>query len=459
MAIDTVIKNCKVVKPNGIFSTGVGIENGKIALLVPDAYLPSAKRTIDAKGNYVLPGLVDAHTHLSWSPKRSDFAPTVHSETKSFAAGGCTTIVHMLSGKEDLLEQAKGFAEAYQAAKGYTDIAFSAQIISLDQIKQFRQVVAEGITAFKFYMPYRVGQPTVKDLPQIDDGLMYLGFEEIARLAKEGHNVHARVHCENIEIFSRLKARFIERGIEPGSWTEARPNFIETESITRVAFLGQVTGCPVCIIHISTKEGIDIVSKARGDGINIVAETCPQYLTLNVDNTDKLLAKVDPPIRHKEDNEKLWEGVNNGIISLIGTDHAPPSSRTLRTDLWSARLGFPIAEYWLTVLLSEGVNKGRITLEKVAELSSYNPAKFYGLTPRKGMIEVGADADLVIVDLEKETIPGDKPAYSGYDFNCWAGWHFKGCPVLTMLGGEVIMEEGKILGTSGNGEYVPSRSK
>jgi len=457
LSIDTVIRNCRVVKPSGIFSCGIGINKGKIVLLAPDTYLPKAQRTIDAQGHFVLPGLVDSHTHLAWSPKRNEFNSVVQSETRSFIAGGCTTIVNMLHGKEDLVEQVREYTSGYREAKGHTDIAYSAQVLSLEHIKQFRQAAEAGLTTFKFHMPYRIGQHIVRDLPQIDDGLMYLGFEEIARLARQGYNVHARVHCENIEIFRRLKERFIEQGIEPKSWTEARPVFIEEEAIIRASFLGHVTGCPICVIHLSSKEAVEIISKARGKGVDIIAETCPQYLTLNTGNTDKLLSKVEPPIRHREDNERLWEAIRDGIITMVGTDHVQPSSKKYKTNLWNARTSFAVAEYWLMVLLSEGVNKGRLSLEKVAEVSSFNPAKLYGLTPRKGMIEIGADADLVIVDLNREMVPGDRPLYSAYDFNCWSGWRFKGCPVLTMLRGVVVMEEGKILNTTGFGEFVPSR--
>jgi dihydroorotase-like cyclic amidohydrolase len=281
--MDLVLKNCKVVKPNGIFNLGIAIDGGKIAMLSADSSLPESDNSIDAKGRYVLPGLVDSHMHFPWPP-REDFAEKIAAETQACLYGGCTTAVHMLRGNQEISEEMKSFVQLYEQ-NGYMDVSLNAMVLSRDHINQFRHLVESGMVSFKFFMPYRVGTKAVKGLPQIDDGLMYLGFREIATLFQEGFNVHGRVHCENIEIFSRIKENYIENQIEPASWHETRPSICETESIIRTIYLAKATGCPITIVHMSTKESVDLVAEAIGNGVRVTGETCPQYLTLSVDTS------------------------------------------------------------------------------------------------------------------------------------------------------------------------------
>jgi dihydropyrimidinase/allantoinase len=223
-------------------------------------------------------------------------------------------------------------------------------------------------------------------------------------------------------------------------------------------FYANVTGCPLYIVHMTIKEGVDIVARAKTEGTNVIAETCPQYLVLNENNVDMLQSKVNPPIRTKEDNEALWAAIGDGAINHVATDHAPVPKK-FKTDFWTAKMGMAGAETWLPIMLSEGVNKGRITLERLVEVCCTNPAKQYGLFPEKGIIAVGSDADLVIVDLDKELTVGDKPVFSLTEYNPYAGFRFKGWPVFTMLRGAVIMEKGKVIGKEGYGKYCRAKIK
>jgi dihydroorotase-like cyclic amidohydrolase len=455
MAIDTVIKNCMVVKPEGIFSLGIGIDKGKIVLLTSDEYLPEAATVIDAGGKYVIPGLVDPHVHLPWPPKDT-FPQNIGAETRAFAAGGCTTVAHMLRGKPNILEEAEQFKDLYDKS-AYIDSCLSVMVMDLEHVKQIPEAIRYGMLAYKFYMPYRVGTEYVQGLPQMDDGIMYLGFKAIGELVKKGYNIHARVHAENIEIFNHLMASYVQKGVEPSSWHETRPGICETEAALRAIHFAEVTECPLYIIHVSAKETVDIIAEANAHGYtDISGETCIQYLTLNVSNTDKNLSKVNPPIREAADNDKLWEGIKSGAITMVGTDHTPILTKH-KADFWKARVGLSIAEWWLPLMLSEGVHKGRITLPKLVELSCYTPAKVYGLTPQKGMIEAGSDADIVIIDMDKEIVATEKPVYSEQDFNIFAGWKIKGWPILTMLRGNVIMKDGKIVEETGIGKFLASK--
>jgi dihydroorotase-like cyclic amidohydrolase len=339
----------------------------------------------------------------------------------------------------------------------YMDLGLNAMVLSHKHIEQFEDVVDSGIVSFKFFMPYRVGTEPVKGLPQLDDGLMYLGFKKLGEMFEKGLRIHARIHCENVEIFSRIKEEFMEGGTSPKSWHQVRPSICEIEAIKRSLYLSQVTGCPITLIHMSTKESVDLIAHARREGIRVFGETCPQYLTLSVDKTDRNLSKVNPPIREEDDNRRLWEGIKGGVIDLVGTDHWPVY-KSKKVDFWKGEVGLSIVECWLAILLSEGVNRGKISLEKLVEICCFNPARLLGLVPGKGMIEVGSDADLTIVDLGKEVTVGEKPVYSDTDFNIFAGWRLKGWPVLTMLRGKIVMDQGKICGHAGDGRFRRSKN-
>lgn len=453
--MDMAIKNCKVVSPEGVYSAAIGIKGEKIVAIAGDDELPQANKVIDAKGNYVLPGLVDAHCHLEY-PYDVDIRTNIKTETQSYAFGGVTTISHMMTVPPfDLVEKFKKFVPIYEE-NAYIDLSISPEITMKEHIMQIRQLMELGMPTFKMQPPYK-GAQARPNIPGIDDGHIYLVFESIGKLVREGYNTFCRIHCENIELFFPLMERAIAQGEEIRSWHQIRPSFIEIEAMHRYIYLASITGCPLYIVHMSIKEGVDIVAKAKAEGINVIAETCPHYLVLNVDNSDPVLSKLNPPIREKEDNKALWKGIRDGVITVVGTDHAP-TRRKDKPDLLKAWMGFTGGETWLPIML-DGVNKGNISMEKLVEVCCYNPARLYGLYPRKGAIAVGSDADLVIVDLNKEATVPEVPLYSGTDLTPFAGSKFKGWPVLTILRGKVIMEDGKVVGTSGYGRFIPGKVK
>jgi len=460
--VDVTIKNCRIVKPEGVFSAGIAVEKERIVQIGRDQDLPQATRVIDAEGNYVIPGLVDCHVHLGYPSPAMMGSPTplaehLQKESQAAAAGGITTFVHMISALGDLVEPVKDFIRVFKE-NGYVDVALTANIASTDQVEQIQALADLGIVAPKLFASCR-GEEAFAGMPGLDDGIIYLTFEEVARLVKEGYRIFCRVHCENVEIYFKIKDRFKQQGVEPASWHDTRPNFCEAETMYRMIYLANLLGCPLYIVHMSIKEGVDIIAKAKGDGVDVIAETCPHYLALNVENVvDKVLSKINPPIRHKEDNERLWEGIKGGVISVVATDSGG-MYRQAKKDFWTAFPGFSGVETCLSIMLSEGINKGRISLQKLVEVCCYNPAQIYRLAPRKGVIEVGSDADLVIVDLNREVQVGKKPAYADADFTAYADWKMKGGPVLTMVRGKIVMEEGKIVGRPGFGKYVAAQTK
>ena len=455
MEVDTVITNCAIVRHDGIMKAGLAIDKGKIVAIARDSELPSARKNIDGQGNYVIPGVVDAHVHLQYPPG-VDPESNIKKETQACAAAGCTTIVHLLAPADDIIDKAEEFVGLYEK-NGYVDLALSARIYTTENIGQIGSLYDYGIISVKLLLPYKGSEAVWKGRAGgIDDGIVYLTLREVGRLAKEGRKVFARVHCENVEIFLKIKEEFREKGIQPLSWNEVRTRVCEEESMKKCLYLDGITGCPVYVVHMTIKEGIAILNQAKADGVDVVTETCIQYLTQNTDNVDNVLSKVNPPIRESDDNRKLWEALRDGAIDVVATDHAPVQ-KALKGDLWDATVGMPGAEMFLPVMLSEGVNKGKISLEKLVEVCCFNPASKFGLTPRKGTISIGSDADLVLIDLKKEAVGPDEPIYSNSDFSTFAGWKIKGWPILTMLRGSVVAKDGKITGEPGYGKYIPGR--
>ncbi|MDP6509887.1 MAG: amidohydrolase family protein [Dehalococcoidia bacterium] len=453
--VDTAIKNCRVVGWEGTLSTGVAINNGKIVSLARDEDLPPAHRVIDARGNHVIPGLVDAHMHLLY-PGSVEHTMNLQHETRASAAGGVTTIIHLIMDPGSITRACQEFVALYEQ-NGYVDVALTAAMFSDNQVNEMPALIDFGLPAVKLLIPYR-GEESLEGMPGIDDGLAYLTFKKVADLKKQGYRIFCRVHCENIEVFLKMKHEFMARGDEPASWNEARPSLLEAEAMHRCIYLADALGCPLYVAHMTIKEGVDIIARARGEGKDVLVETCPHYLVLNTDNTDKLLSKVNPPIRTDKDNEKLWEGIRNGVISVVATDHAP-CRREDKHEFWAAHVGMAGVQTWLPIMLSEGVNKGKISLEKLVEVCCYNPAQIYGLAPQKGVIEVGADADLVVVDLNKEVKVTHTDIHSFTDYSNYEDWTLKGWPVLTMVRGNMLMEDGEIVGRAGTGRYVPARVK
>jgi dihydropyrimidinase len=389
--------------------------------------------------------VVDPHVHIGWPDWT--FEEDTQATTKAAASGGVTTTITTLFEPGDLLKAFREKKVSFEK-NAYVDGSFHAGIFTEEHIKEIKEMASLGVTSFKFAIPYR-GSEVVPPLVGIDDGIVFSGFQEIAKLGYPGL---AMVHAENIELFFRIKEKFLKEGRKNVTWHDTRPNYCEEEAMVRCIHFSKVTDCPLYVVHMTIREGVDLIRKAKGEGLKVIAETCPQYLTLTKDE-DIVLRKVNPPLRNKEDNEKLWEGIRMGIIECMGSDHAS-CARKHKKEFWEAIVGMAGIETFFPVLLSEGVNKGRISIEKLVELCCHNNAKTFGLFPVKGTIMVGSDADLIIVDLDKEkTIRADKLHHIS-DFSPYEGRKVRGWPVVSIVRGNVIMENGDIVGNKGYGKLI-----
>ena len=466
MTVDTVVKNCRLVNPWGTFNAGVAIEDGKIVAIANDSSLPNSDRTIDAKGNYLLPGIIDPHTHLNQGPELPDIVAAetraFTTETQSAAVGGVTTVMTLLYRYEsylDIFEETKKRCEE----RAYVDVVFNGTILQDKHIEEIPECARKlGITAFKWLMPYRKAEAAslgLKDAGGVDDGSLYLGLQKIAQL---GYPALAMIHTENVEIFERFSNMLKAQGrTDIDAWWEARPKFAEEEYIGRSIYFSKLTNAKIYIVHMSIAGGVKLIADAKAQGLKVTGETCTHYLSLTRDDVRRFgkLAKLNPPIRDREDVDALWKGVRDGTLECVGTDHCALTKelKDRAGDIWKTVPGFPGVATLLPVMLHYGVNKGRISLEKVAESCSYNTARVFGLYPQKGAIQIGADADLTIVDLNKRVKITPELLRSVSDYSLYEGMEFEGWPTMTMVRGNVVMEDMEIVGKPGIGRYLPRK--
>jgi len=308
-----------------------------------------------------------------------------------------------------------------------------------------------GIRSFKFFMAYK-GKDAVSILRGIDDAFLFEGFESIKKAGGM-----AIVHAENGDLIELFRDRM--QGSQRNDlavWTESRPNLFEEEATRRAVFLANAAGCPLCIAHMTIGEGVPFIAEQKSSGNPIFAETCPHYLVLTKERKlpEPSWGKVNPPLRGESDIQSLWRGLKDGAVDVIGTDHWSATKERKGKDIWSAYPGLTGIELALPVLLSEGVNKGRLSLEDVVKVSSFNPAKIFGLFPKKGLVEVGFDADLVLIDLEKEMTVSAERLHSHSDFSPYEGIRLKGWPDTTIVNGRILYQSGELMEVSHRGKYL-----
>ncbi len=456
-----------VIPKVGIVQTNVMIETGKIKALRKSTQSVQASRTINAEGKYVLPGIIDPHVHYGVYTPIEEAAKT---ESKSAAIGGVTTMMRMLR----MYEPYENIEKHLQASKytHHVDYSIHASILRPNQIKDIRYLKKKfGINSFKIYA--NLGEDVNRILMDLEPGTsepveqeVNISDQIISDIIQEASmaNSPVLVHAEDPVICSRLQKQKQIRSELTGTkitslkvWSECRPPASEAKAIAKVGANAREFGSSIYFVHIGSGTALDsiLTEKEKGNS-NLYTETCPHYLTHTSDFFD-VTGKVVPPLRTKIDVQSMWFGIMNGVIDTVGSDHV--ANRLLikrgQGDIWSARAGFPGIATLLPVLLSKGVNERRINLERVAELTSYNAARIFGLYPKKGTLEKESDADITIIDLDllRKVTPEILQSYS--DYSIYEGWELQGWPVFTLVRGRVIMENGEVDKNScGYGEYV-----
>lgn len=449
--MDLIIKNGTIVSPTATFKADVCVDNGKIVAITTDAGT-DADKVVDASGKMVLPGAIDAHTHLAMPFGGTISSDDYYAGTRAAACGGTTTVFDfILQDFGETMVDAIKRRDALCAPDAAVDYAFHVAVkdVSNGLIDTIEDAVNYGVSSFKVFMVYDFG---------VTDGVFYKVLEKA-----KSCGAMISVHAENKQLIDVLTERYLSEG-KTNAWYHymSRPEFVEGEADIRAIQLAKSLDSKMYIVHLANKEGVQAVERARNEGYQIYAETCPQYLEF----TSEVYKRADgrnfvcsPPMKGEESRLALWEAIKKGLITTIATDHCPFRSYEKdwgKDDFTKIPNGCAGIENMYPYMLS-AANEGKITFNKAVELCSYNPAKIFGCDA-KGAIEVGKDADIVIYDPTKDfTITNDK-MHSDCDHTIWEGIKVKGYPEATYSRGKLVFKDGEFLGERGWGKFIKRSS-
>ena len=450
-----LIKNGTIATASDTYKADIYIENGVIRY-IGENIEEDADEVVDAKGKYVIPGGVDVHTHFNLDVGIAVANDDFYTGTIAAACGGTTTIVdHMGFGPKgcDLKHQVDLYHK-YADGNSVIDYSFHGVIQHIDKniLEEMKRIFEdEGITSFKAYLTYDY---------KIDDEDMVKLFKRLKEL--EGITT---VHCENHGSIKYLREKFASEGLKtPVYHCLSRPEEAEGEAVNRMINIAKIADdATLYVVHLSTKLGLDYIKIAREKGQKVYAETCPQYLILDkskyeLPNNEGLKYIMSPPLREKNNCNELWKGINDGYIQTIATDHCPFSfnkeKQMGKDDFTKCPNGAPGVEERIPLIFSEGVMKKKISINKFVEVCCTNPAKVFGLYPKKGSIQIGADGDIVIIDPNKEVVLTRKNLHSNVDYTAYEGIKVQGYPIMTISCGKIIVKEGEFLGHKGSGNFI-----
>lgn len=449
MPFDTLIRGADVVMPygGGLRRLDLAITDGRVAAHLEPGADAEAAETIDATGRVILPGVIDPHTHLNLGEPETAF----ETETSAAALHGITTLIHFLMSNDPYEENYRQYRELGDA-QSVIDYAFHAIISTPEQLAEIDKYIDEfGIGSFKFFMSFRGEEGAYIGLPPIDDGLMYEIFE---KLGQRPGSVLC-VHSENIEVVWRIRKRLEESGRDDlKAWHESRPPFTEAEAAVRAMLFGRETASPPYIVHTTSAETLEAARAFRRDGGSAYIETCPHYLSHTYESPVGTFGKQNPPLRSPEDQDALWEAIADGTVDTIGSDHAARLGDRKQGTIWSASPGQPNMPMILPVMLHHGVRARGLSLERVAEVTSANVARIFGMWPQKGSLQVGADADIAIVDMNETRTVTAAGLQGRADYSIYEGMSYTGWPVRTLVRGKTVTENGKVVVSGGDGRYI-----
>ena len=449
--MELLIKGGTVVTATESFPADVAVDGGKIVAIGKDLAV-NAKKVVDATGKLVLPGALDAHTHMAMPFGGTVSADSYLSGTRAAVCGGVTTIFdYPVQHKGETILGLIGSKKEVLEKEACCDYAFHCCITDLNDgeiLDEMEQAVEEGITSFKCFLVYK------KEGMMVDDGML-------ARLLLRAKELGAmiNVHAENPDLIDLRTEQYLKEG-KTSAWYHymSRPEFVEAEADKRVVHWASHLDTPVYIVHMADKEGLEACIKAKSEGHDILVETCPQYLEFTCDvykREDGRNFVCSPPMKGQESQDALWTAIKSGMIDTVATDHCPFQSYEKdwgKDDFTKIPNGCAGVENLYPYML-DAANSGKITFEKAVELCSTNVAKIFGCD-NKGAIAVGKDADIVIYDKDKDFTISVSNMHSDYDHTIWEGKKLHGYPVQTYLRGKLVYDNGYFVGTPGMGDYV-----
>lgn len=449
MVYDTLIKNGTLVTPITRYKADIGILDGKIAFIGSTDEGVMAINTIDAKGKFIIPGAIDGHVHIH-DPGITHREDMEHCSMAA-ASGGVTTILSMplnIPPTTDI-ESFEFVKDAYEG-RAYIDygIHCGATADNTDILSDLWNKT--GASAIKMFMNF-----SVAEFPFLEDKELYNSLKVVAE-----NNGVALIHAENNGIITSIEEEFMkENRTDYMAHNLSHPKEAEIEAITRALYFIEITGAEAVILHVSTAEGLERIHNAKEKGVKVWAESAPHLFTFIDEDMNKYgpYLKFTPVMHDAENKKRMWELIGKGYVDTIASDHSPYQREEKEqgiNNIWKAPNGIPGLETSLAVFLN-GVSENKLSLEDVVRMTSYNPSKIYGLYPKKGTFDIGADADIAVIDMDIEK------KYTKTDIKTKCGWSpyenmtFKGWNVMTLLRGRVIYDNGSIIGSKGYGKYIP----
>ena len=455
MQFDTLIQGGTVVTAADTYAADIGISGGRITAIAQQLPRETARQVLSAQGLYVMPGGIDVHTHLDMPFGGTTSADDFESGTIAAAFGGTTTLIDFaIQYKGQTLRTAFDTWMKKAERKAAIDYAFHCIITDLPdaRLDDMDALVREGVSSFKLFMAY----PGVF---MLEDALIFKAMSQAAR-----NGALICMHAENGGAIDVIVQRALAEGkTAPKYHALTRPTTAEAEATGRAIALAEMAGAPVYIVHLTCNEALEKVREARDRGLPVYAETCPQYLFLSLENMDVPgfeAAKYvfTPPLREKWHQEKLWAGLAADHLQAVSTDHCPfcykEQKEMGKGDFTKIPNGGPGIEHRLSLVFTGGVHGKRFSLNRFVELVSTTPAKLFGLYPRKGTIAVGADADLILFDPNKEETISAKTHHMKVDYSMFEGIRVKGVPRQVLVGGRLVIDKGKFVGKPGQGQFL-----
>jgi len=461
MTYDSVIVGSHVITPRGMEEKNIVINDGKIVLLTTD--IPSCDKKIYGSNLVSIPGVIDTHVHYGVYSPIDNAAKT---ESHAAAIGGVTTMMRMLrlnsSFESSLTKQLDASSKSH-----YVDYTIHASIFNEQQINGMKFCINKGISSFKIYMNlggeighvYMDMNPGENKLIESEVDMNDKIVEKIVQHAASV-NCPVLVHAEDYqECGCAIKTAKQKKQDGLRAWSQSRSPDFEVKSIKTICEYARKYNCIIYFVHIGSTLALEQINLERQQGTRIFVETCPHYLTLSHENQDGYLAKVMPPIRSNSDIESVWAAIGKNQINTIGTDHVANQIKLKLggDDVWDALAGFPGIGTSLPILLSEGVNKERLNLDQLVNLTSSNASKIFGLKS-KGVLDIGFDADIAVIDLKKEAKVSSS-LFGGFsDYLVYDGWNLKGWPVKTVVRGNIVAEDFEVIGKPGFGKFISRAS-
>ena len=465
----TLIKNGTLVTEEISLVADLLFEDDKIIQIAEKIDPDKNMKVIDASGLYVLPGGVDVHVHLDLPMFGTVSSDDHYTGTKAAAFGGTTTVIDFVSqDSDDLLKNVKALKDK-AANKAVVDYSFHANITHLTEAveKDIPLLVEEGITSIKVFTAYN-------NRLRLQDGEIF----KVMRIARD-HGVLTMLHAENGDVIEiMINEAIAAQHLSPDWHAKTRPSWGAVESVMRASAISAMADAPLYIVHMNAGGEVDLLEYAQKHGLKVFGETCPQYLFFSEEELgrpDGAKWICSPPMRTKKDQTRLWQGLENGIVQTIATDHCPfffdgskpimyegksvaiPGKELGNGDFTKIPNGLPGVGDRMPILWTQMVASGKFSANQFVKLTCSNPAKLFGMYPQKGTLQVGSDADLVLWDPQKSLQYGVAWSQQRTDYNLYEGWKLQGFPVLVFSRGELIVDHGTWLGKPGRGKFIPRK--